>query len=113
MKTACGREGVLNQSREQQRPRPWCSGAPLGCTAVTQEGWGAEKSDLLLEYLVVLAACRVACVRTICLNRRCLANAFGFTEISVFPVLLGTFVEPPLPVPPAGRAGGKHSPASG
>ena len=79
----------MNQSTAQQRPQPWCSRALLGCTAVTQEGWGGEeKSGLLLKHLVVLAVCGAACVRAICLNMRCLANAFGFTEISVFPVLL-------------------------
>lgn len=102
---------MLNPSRVQQQPWPWSSRALLGYAAVTQEGREGEgKSSLLLKHLAVLAVCGVACVTAICLNRRCLANAFGFTKITVFPALLGIFAEPPLPVPPDGRAaGGKHS----
>lgn len=70
-------------------------------------------SSLLLKHLTILAVCEGACVREICLNRKCLGNAFGFTEISDFPVLLDIFSEPPLPVSPGGRAEGiKGSPTS-
>lgn len=103
----------MNQSRVQQRPQPWWSGALLGCTAVTQEGQGGEeKRGLLLKHHVVLVVCGAACVRAICPNRRCSANTLGSTELSVFPALLGVFSEPLLPVPPAGRTWGKHSPTS-
>lgn len=65
-------------------------------------------SSLLLKHLPILAVCEGACVREIYLNRRCLGNAFGFTEISDFPVLLDI-----LPISPGGRAEGiKGSPTS-
>jgi len=113
MKTACGRGGCA-ESECSSDLRP----------AVAELRWdalqslkraGKERSGLLLKHLAVLAVCGAACVRAICLNRRCLANALGFTEISVFPALLGIFAEPPLPAPPAGRAEGRnvHPAASG